>query len=249
MEDIAFKITKVSQYFKIITLLKDILTSSNFHFKPSGIHGNTLTDSKIGLIQFFIPKEELPDYNCTNEKVIGINLASYYTILKCIGNKVSEVSYKISKENSMTLSASGKRKTDVSMYLLNLDHDSLTPETDYDTIVKMDSKELFSVIKDLNDLGDEVVITVNEKTITFGTDNACIAKTQFTFDADDGIEIECDEPIVMKYTGKELLKYVKAYTFASSVSLYFCKELPLTLHYECDDNFGWFRMFLAQMSE
>jgi proliferating cell nuclear antigen PCNA len=246
MEDITFKITKVPQYFKMITLLKDILSQTNFHFKPNGIYGNTLTDSKIGLIEFFIPKEQLENYNCEHTKVIGINLASYYTILKVIGIKVPNVSYKISKEDTMTLSAPGKRKTDILMYLLDIDTESLTPDNEYDAIVKMDSKELYSVIKDLNDLGDEIVITVDEKSISFGTDNTSIAKTNFAF---DNLEITCDEPITMKYTGKELLKYVKAYSFASTVDLYFCKDLPLSIHYSCDEDFGWFRMFLAPMSE
>jgi proliferating cell nuclear antigen PCNA len=243
--EISFSIEKVSQYFKIITLLKDILSSSNFQFKPSGIHGNTLTDSKIGLIEFFIPKEQLKDYVCTNDKIIGIDLNSYYTILKCIGTKVSEIKYSI-KEDKIDISATNTRKTNISMHLMNLDLDSLTPDTDYETIVKMDSKELYTVIKDLNDLGDEIIISINNETITFSTDNCAVAKTNFSF---DNLDIECDSPITMKYTGKELLKYVKACNFASNVSLYFAEGLPLTLHYECDDNFGWFRMFLAPMSE
>jgi proliferating cell nuclear antigen len=249
MEDITFKITGVPQYFKMITLLKDILSQSNIHFKPNGIYGNTLTDSKIGLIEFFIPKEQLEDYSCEKTKVIGINLLSYYTILKCIGIKTPYISYNISKEDTITLSAPGKRKTDIMMYILDIDAESLTPETEYDTIVKMDSKELYNVVKDLNDLGDEIIITVNETSISFGTDNTIIAKTQVTFDADDGIVIDCENTITMKYTAKELLKYVKAHSFASTVDLYFGIDLPLSIHYSCDDDFGWFRMFLANISE
>lgn len=245
MKDIIFNINNVPQYYKIITMLKDILSTMDFHFKPNGIHGNVLTDSKIGFIEFFIPKEQLSEYNCTESSIIGINLSSYYTILKCIGIKVSEIKNKIN-ENIMTISTTDKRKTKIDMYLMQLDNDLHEPNTDYDVIVNMDSKELYNVIKDLNDLGDEIIISIDKNKISFSTDNLCVAKTSFSF---DDLEIDCDEPLIMKYTGKELLKYVKAYNFASNVSLYFAKDLPLTLHYECDNDFGWFRLFLAPMCE
>jgi len=249
MEDITFSITKVDQHFKIITLLKDILSNTNIEYRPNGIYGNTMTDSKIGLVEFFIPKEALLNYTDTKStKTIGINLSSYHTILKCIGIKSPQIDYTITNE-TMNLSTVGARKSNISMYLLDIDSDVYEPDSDYSSIVKMDSKELYSVIKDLNDLGDEITITLNKNNITFGTDDISIAKTNFTFEKSDTIEIDCDEEIVMKYTGKEFLKYTKAYTFASNVSLYFSPDSPLTLHYISNDNFGWFRMFLAQMSE
>lgn len=238
-----FTITKVPQYFKIITLLRDILSLTNIQIKPTGIYGNTLTDSKVGLIEFFIPKESMEDYHCEAVNIIGINLGSYYTILKCIGNKVPKIKHMLSDDGaSLQITSKNKRTSNISMCLMELDSDTLDPETEFETVVNMKSKELYDVIKDLSELGDTITISIKDNSITFSTDDTAVASTSITFDDAD---IETESEVSMKFSIKELLKYTKAHTFAENVSLYFAPELPLTLHYLTDDNFGWFRMFLA----
>ena len=245
-----FTVNKVSTFTKIISFLKDTIDNITLSCQETGITTSSLNNTKTVMIETSMPDNAFSGYHCKEEKDIPIDLSSYLNVLKCV-SKADTISHTITNDEKFNIEAKvGKRKTNVSLNILDIDTYKMEPTTDYDLVVEMDAKVLYQNIKDLctfigdKDITNKITINVLNGTIEF------IAVSDLS-DMKLTLEhpIETDETISFSVSGIHFLQMAKAYTFADKVSLFFANDRPLTMHYTCNDDQGWVRMFIAPMDD
>jgi hypothetical protein len=246
----SFTITNVPVFTKIVSFLKDSLDTIILNFKETGITTKTLNNTKTILIETSFPVSSLEDYTITCNSAT-IDLTNYVNVLKCI-SKADRIQHTITNEKFNIQAKVGKRNTNVSLGMLDIDQDDMEPTTDYDLVVEMESKTLYQNVKDLctfigsNDESNPIYLKVTQKTIEFSTSTELTDNIQFVIDCEN--DLDTGEEMLFPVSGIVFLQMVKAYIFADRVNLFFAHDMPLTLHYTCNDNVSWVRMFIAPMT-
>lgn len=230
---------------KSIDLLKESLEQMNIECRKSGLFINTVNLSQTGMLQVFMDGSQMEQYECGDTPTLGIRLDTFQKCLKSLSTSKSLI---LDMENN-ALRAKGKGKYSVSMDFKLCDVDNMSQEIDieYDVICSFDAKLLYNVVKDLNNVGNEVYIMIKDNMLSFRTDGIDVGCLKIDLD-DIDLDVEPNtENFELKVGIIDLIKYAKIYAIADTVQLHIKKGKPLCLHYTLKNNFGWFRCFLAPM--
>ena len=118
------KFNQSGQIKKLIEAIKDVVSDANLECNENGISLQAMDPSHVSLVSLIIPSEDFEIYRCDEPITIGLNLNSFYKILKCSSN---EDSISIScPEISDILTLIGTR---VTLIFLRASLYSLTPFT------------------------------------------------------------------------------------------------------------------------
>ncbi len=82
--------------------LKEVLTDVNVYFDTSGIKIMSMDGSKVALVHLKLDSAQFEQYYCSDTTQIGLNMLSFFKLLKSIGNNDTLTLY-IEKEDSFNL--------------------------------------------------------------------------------------------------------------------------------------------------
>lgn len=235
----------IDMFKKTVDLLKESLEYVNLECKKTGLFVNTVNFSQTGIIQLFVDKDALEEYNQGNVPVLGLKMDSFQKMLKSISNAHTlEMSMK--DNETLICQSKGKYSINTEYRLVEVDANSYDANVEYDVSATLDAKVLYSIVKDLSTLGDTVIIECVKDKLSFIVEGTDVAKTRVEI---EDLDIQSEEDISLKFGLKDLLNYVKIYAIANDVELHLKANQPMCLHYTLKDDFGWFRCFLAPMQD
>lgn len=117
---------------------------------------------------------------------------------------------------------------------MNLDSEYLgIPDTDYNVTIKMPSAKFQRICRDLNQIGDTVVISATKAEVQFsalgdlGSGSVRLSQTSNIDKPEEAVTISMQEAITQTFALKYLIQFAKATPLCSQVTLSLSPDVPL----------------------
>lgn len=234
--------------------LKETLNDTNIKFDQSGLKIMSMDGAKIALVHLMLDANKFEKFYCKTPMFIGVNMLSFFKLLKTIGNNDTVAFYIKSRDtNNLGIVISNKDKSfksDIKLKLLDLDNIVLKiPDVTYDSVITMPCVDFQKYCRDLLFISDVVTISSQDNTFTM------FAKGDF---AEQEITIgETTNGLVMskndnKVSGQFPLKYLnlfcKSSNLCSNVKLFLKDKFPLIIIFDVA-NLGSIKYCVAPKTE
>lgn len=231
----------LGQEFKHIILALNEMLEGNIilQCKKSGLYCKMADDASVCLIEIFLNKDQIIEYDVTEGEIIGIDMKLLHKIMKTI--KYDTLHLTKNKE-TLNIVSEGSRKCEFKLPLVDTLYDEIDiPEINYDCIFTMDKNSFQGVCKDLKQFGEEVVLKVADK-IVFSTKDEIECKVEIE------TEIENENNIIIekRYDLKYFLKMLKANQLSEEISFYQSFDMPLVVEYKISEE-SYIRYYLGNM--
>lgn len=243
---VVFAEKSILMFKKCMDMLKESLESVNLECRKTGLFVNSMNVSQTGVLQMFIAKTGMEEYDGGKYPTMGIRLDTFQKCLKSLSASKS-LTLELKQE---ILKAYGIGKYSVLMEFKLDDVPDMKQDVDieYDATCTLDAKMFYGIIKDLNNVGNTVNISVVDGVLSFESEGIDVGRTKIVVDDLEDLDVEHGTgPINLKFGIVDLLKYAKVCSIAESVKLHIKDGKPICLHYTLNNEFGWFRCFLAPM--
>jgi proliferating cell nuclear antigen len=226
---------------RIIESLKDLVTDANLLCTEDGMELQAMDAAHVCLISLTILADACSTYTCTQTMTLGLNLANFALILKCIDADDTLILSVTDEADTLGISAetpSGTQTSDFALNLLNIDADHLTiPDTSYECSVKMPSSVFTRKVRDLQTFGDTCRISVVDESLTLSV-RGDLGSATVTLKTDKPLtEVVCsskeatDVCVALKY----LASISKAHSLNEHVTLFMTRGIPIHIVYDMGD--------------
>eukprot|EP01069_Polyplicarium_translucidae_P001641 Polyplicarium_translucidae@DN1753_c0_g1_i2.p1 len=227
----------------------------NLECNDEGIHLQAMDGSHVSLVCLHLKEKIFDHFRCTRPRTLGLNMAAVSKVFKLCGNDDAVV---IRHEDdgetvSLVFEGSGEdRISDFELRLMQIDQEHLgVPESDFQAMVKMPSREFQKICSDLSQFSDSVTIEVTPKNIKFsakgemGRGNIVLKPGAA---GEVPIEVRCEGASVsLLFAVRYLSYFTKAATLSNQVKLSMSPSQPLEVTYTLnnEDEFGHLKFYLA----
>jgi len=243
-------ISKALIFKKVIEAIRELVTDVNFEVSQLGISLQAMDASHVALVAFLLKREQFEEYQCPHSHVFGINITNLSKILKCADND-DRVTIKYDPAGSkVTFLFEGRQDEKISQFNLNLislDSEQLgIPDQEYSAVVSMKSDEFSRVCRELSQLSDTLIVSVNKQKITFSVggdigDGEITMKNKTS--GRNPLIIEAEEPVTCSYAMRYLNLFNKAQGLSEEISISLSENLPLILCFNFE--LGFIKYYLA----
>jgi len=198
--------------------------------------------------------EGFESYRCDSNVILGINITNLSKVMKLAGADDSitlqaeaDPSFlKIKFENQKT-----GRCTEFQLNLLSLDVEHLSiPDTEYHSLVTINSGEWSKICKDLQQLSESMTIATKDGAANLEVDGQAGKGTISLVSNDDNerkedcTTIEVDQPVTQQFALNYLNLFNKAANLSTFTKLCMHQAQPLVTQFEID-NLGVLKYYLA----
>ena len=234
----------------LIESLKDILNDVNINFTLEGIKITSIDGSKNAIIFLKLEKEKFEIYELIETFTAGLNMNSFYKIIKSMKNN-DTIRFYILKNNTNKLNIEIENKEKKTIILTNLklldidDNIIEVPDIKFDCVYNMPSNDFQSHIRDLSIITSKVSITADNGRIIF----------KGIGDFADRIinvgEINPESKTSIStgnFNIKYLLLFTKSTNLCTTVEIYLKNKYPLVLIYNVA-NLGKLKYILTPLFE
>jgi proliferating cell nuclear antigen len=239
---------------KIIESIKDIVTDANLDISSTGLSLQAMDSSHVSLVSLFLKSEGFESFQCDTPVTLGVNLVSFYKMLKCAANEDSMTIIWKDDPEILSFSFEGNQNDRISEFQLKLIQTNSEqlgiPETTYSASIHLTSSEYRRICSDLSALGDSVILEISNQGIKFEVEGD-IGKGSVTLkpalkdeDKNEKVKVETKEPIRMIFSMRYLSSFSKATPLCDKLTLKLAKEVPLQMECKIED-FGFVRYYLA----
>ena len=216
-----------------------------------------MDSSHVSLVSLIIPSDDFDVFKCEKPITLGLNLNSFYKILKCSSNDYSI--FISSSEISDILiiifeSINNDRISEFELKLIKIDTEPLgIPETEYSATISITSSEYRRISSEMITLGDTMQIGISKEGIKFEVEGDIGKATVFLKqmekeNEDDVVKINISEPVKMGFALRYLNSFSKATPLCEKITLKLCKDFPLQLEFKVIKS-GFIRFYLAPKYE
>lgn len=220
---------------RILESLKDLVTDANLLCTEDGMELQAMDAAHVCLISLTILADACTTYTCDKTRTLGLNIANFALILKCVDADDTLVLSVSEGDDALSISAetsSGTQTSAFSLHLLDIDADHLTiPDTAYDCSVQMPSAVFTRRVRDFQAFGDTCALSVVEGALTMAV-RGDIGSATVTFKTGT---IECSEPTSLCVALKYLVAIAKAQGLNETVTLFMTKGIPVHIVYDMGD--------------
>lgn len=234
--------------------LKEVLTDVNVYFDDTGIKIMSMDGSKSALVHLKLDAPQFEQYHCSGNTQIGLNMLSFFKLLKSIGNNDTLTLY-IEKGDSFNLgilveNRDRNLKNNMKLKLLDLDDDVLEiPHVSFDSVITMPCVDFQKYCRDLASIS--TVVKISSKGDIFSMESeGDFAKQKISIgETSNGLVIsKHDSPVSGSFPLKYLNLFCKSSSLCSNIELYIKENYPLILVFAVA-NIGSLKFCLAPLTE
>jgi proliferating cell nuclear antigen len=217
-------------------------SDAQFEFTGTGMQLQAMDSSHVSLCFLKLDKDAFDHYRCDQPMTVSLSLPNLAKILKCASDDDSLTMKHKEDSDALQLMFESKdqdRIMDFEMKLMDLDLEQLQiPDTEYKSVVKIDSTVFKRIVADLSALGDSCVIAVKKDQVRFSTDGD-VGKANIQLRAgtaadtkeDRKTDISCEEPSEQRFALRYLKFFAAATPLSEQVCLSLAKDIPLNVAY------------------
>lgn len=238
---------------KLIEAIKDIVSEINLECTPSGINLQAMDASHVALVTVSLNYDGFEDYRCDKTISLGINVKSFWSLMKCGGNE-DTLTLKSEPDSSVVNIRFENKKLkkccDFSLNLITIDSEHLgIPETSYGSMVTISSNEFNRITKELSGLSETVNIETNKNYVAFSVQSDNVSgyikiETNDSMSQEESTVVKVEEPVNLAFALRYLNMFTKATSLSEQVVLYLSSEYPLKVEYKLS-NLGTLKYYLA----
>jgi proliferating cell nuclear antigen len=243
-------ISKALVLKKIIEAIRELINEVNIEVNADGLGLQAMDSSHVALVSLLLKSTEFEEFHCREDQFFSLNISNLSKVLKCADNddRVSiQAEPNVAKLN---FQFEGQRDEKVSQFKLNLvslDNEKLgIPENEYPVVVNMRSEEFARICRELSQLSDTLMITVDKEKIQFSVEGD-IGEGQITLKnrttGKNPVVIEATESVSSSYAMRYLNLFNKASTLTEEIALSISPNLPLIVCFNFD--MGYLMYYLA----
>jgi len=212
-----------------------------------------MDSSHVALVSLSLGQDGFDVYRADSNMVIGVSIQNLAKVMKLADNSDSitlqadqEATHlKIIFENPKT-----ERTTEFNLNLITIDSEHLAiPETEYQSVVTINSNEFSKICKELFSLSETVQVTTNSEFVQFsvegevGTGSVKLGQNE-SDKKEEQTMLEVQEPVSQQFALRYLNMFNKAATISTFTRLCLHQEQPLVVEFKID-NLGVLKYFLA----
>ena len=179
--------------------------------------------SHVALVSLNLSMEGFEHYRADTSMVLGVNVALLAKVMKLadptdsitLSAEDDATHLKLCFENTKT-----ERTTEFTMNLISLDVEHLAiPETEYSSVVSINSGEFTKICKELYSLSETLTITTNTDAVTFGVESES-GSGSIRLGANEGASrdeqttVEVTDPVQQQFA----IRYLNMFNKASPLS-------------------------------
>lgn len=231
------------KFFKnIINTISSVYKDVNFTFYSKdepGLYVQIIDPSNVALLILYIPEIDFDSYNADDNMVIGVDLSKIKKFLKNVKSK-DKIEF-IGDEDSIKIKNLNTDKQ-INIETLIIDEEYLSiPETQYSVMLRMETKKLYEILRDLRKKKDKLDPYLKIKTTpdSISFDDYTLYYKDFKpgdFAAD---------PLEMDFFIRPLLKFVtSARNLSKNIDLSMSDNTPLKISFNIPD-LGYLQYHLA----
>lgn len=212
-----------------------------------------MDSSHVALVSLNLSMDGFEHYRADTNMVIGVSINNLAKVMKLANNDdqitlqadQEATHLKIIFENPKT-----ERTTEFNLNLITIDSEHLAiPETEYASVVTLNSSEFTKICKELFALSETVSIQTNPDYVQFsvegevGSGSVKLGRND-SEKREDQTLLEVHEAVQQQFALRYLNMFNKASILSSSTRLCLHQEQPLVVEFKID-NLGVMKYFLA----
>ena len=209
--------------------------------------------SHVALVSLSLSAEGFEHYRADTSMVLGVNVNLLAKVMKLadpsdsitLSAEDSPTHLKLIFENAKT-----ERTTEFTMNLISLDAEHLAiPETEYSSVVSINSGEFNKICKELYSLNETLTITTAPESVTFAVESEAGSgsiklQQSDNVKAEEQTTLEVNEVVNQQFAIRYLNLFNKASPLSSFTRLCMHTEQPLVVEYKIDQ-LGLLKYYLA----
>jgi proliferating cell nuclear antigen len=218
-----------------------------------GLSLQAMDTSHVALVSLNLSMEGFESYRCDQNIVLGININNLSKVMKLadpsdsitLSAEQDPSTLKIVFENPKT-----QRSTEFALNLITLDVEHLSiPETDYSSLITINSNEFSKICKELQSLSESLTIVTAQDHVQLSVEGAAgsgfIKLTANDSERkEDQTQIEVEEPVTQQFALNYLNLFNKASSLSTFTRLCLHQEQPLVTEFKID-GLGVLKYYLA----
>jgi proliferating cell nuclear antigen len=234
--------------------LKEVLTDVNVYFDNTGIKIMSMDGAKVALVHLKLDAAQFEQYYCFQASQIGINMLSFFKLLKSIGNNDTLTLY-IEKDDSFNLGILIENKdrsliNDIKLKLLDLDDAVLQiPHVAFDSVITMPCVDFQKHCRDLSSISEVVEISSSGDIFCMKAEGDFAKQSISIGETSNGLVIsKRGKSVSGRFPLKFLNLFCKSSSLCSSIELYIKDKYPLILIFSVA-NLGSLKFGLAPLTD
>lgn len=234
--------------------LKEVLIDVNVYFDNTGIKIMSMDGAKIALVHLMLDASQFEQYYCSQQTQIGLNMLSFFKLLKSIGNNDTLTLY-IEKEDSFNLGILIENKdrnlvNNIKLKLLDLDDAVLEiPHVSFDSVITMPCVDFQKYCRDLSSISDVVKISSKGDIFCMEADGDFAHQSISIGETSNGLVIsKRDAAVSGSFPLKFLNLFCKSSSLCSNIELFIKEKYPLILVFAVA-NLGSLKFCLAPLDD
>ncbi|CAG5094155.1 Oidioi.mRNA.OKI2018_I69.XSR.g13298.t1.cds [Oikopleura dioica] len=238
--------------------IKDLIKEAVWDVSSQGLSLQSMDSSHVSLVQVTLKTEGFELFRCDKNLALGVNMDTMQKLLKCANN---DDNVKLTADDNGDLltmafeSPNGEVTSEYEMKLMDLDIEQLgIPEQEYSCTIKMPSKEFQGICRDLQNIGENVRLTVVKGGVDFsaqgdiGHAKIHLTESATVDDEMDAITVDIQEPVNLNFALRYLNFFTKATPLSRQVTIQISPDVPMVVGYEIE-GLGHVKYFLAPKIE
>ena len=209
--------------------------------------------SHVALVSLNLSMEGFEHYRADTNMVLGVNVALLAKVMKLADPSDSitlsaddnATHLKLIFENPKT-----ERTTEFTMNLIQLDNEHLAiPETEYSSIVSINSSEFTKICKELYSLNETLTITTSQEFVQFSVESE-VGSGSIKIGANDSgpkeeqTTLEVTDSVTQQFAIRYLNMFNKASSLSTFTRLCLHEDQPLVVEYKIE-SLGTLKYYLA----
>lgn len=233
---------KKDLFISIFQLLKNSSSHINASFTSDNMHIQGMDKSHICLFDLNINKEWFSNYTVNEETKICFDASIFHTMIST-KSEDQELIIKKNTDDSITIELiNANKNSDYSkfftMSLIEYEYDEMNiPETEYEAEISLPSKKVTDMISQLNNYGNDLLITCSENYVDFKTKGDS-GEMRVNIPVDDMLSysvVEGDD-INLTYSLIYISKMCITNKLSSEIEFYLSSECPMKIKYNLGDD-------------
>lgn len=229
---------KNTQLFKMVTkAIKMLLDDARFEIHPDeGLTMQTMDPAHVSLVQLHIAPRGFMHFECLHPTTIGLSVKSLAAIMdRADKNAQFELSKLLAKEEILIAWQTDSRRVEYNLKLIDIESDDLgIPETEYETIVAIDSKEFKKMTLDFQRSCDELClqssVVERQNFFTFFAKSDDVSGKCIWKEGSD-MQVVKMKPITQSFSSRYLQIFSGACPLSTKVVLSMAKDVPLYVRF------------------
>jgi len=209
-----------------------------------------MDSSHVALVSLNLSMDGFEHYRADSNMVLGVSIANLAKVMKLADN--SDAITLSADQDATHLrivfeNAKNERTTEFNLNLITIDSEHLAiPETEYQSVVTINSNEYSKICKELFSLSETVQISTSPEAVIFSVEGE-VGSGSVKLGNNEGAEqttLEVTEQVTQQFALRYLNMFNKAATISNFTRLCLHQEQPLVVEFKID-NLGVLKYFLA----